>query len=239
MRKFILLFLIMHAACKPSSAQDYMYIGYGYNGAFTNLSGVNQVVANYNDTRPWLDDELAEFSYLDGASVSIGYIISEAFWFDVGFDFRGKKHAVSGQDTRGNYNTRELKVKNSTGRVNVGFVFGGGGAVLMCGLRTEVGDLKTKSRVFGDSFDKEKMEDIGDNSLTLKFGPTVKLLTLVPETAGLQVSLSVYYQWSAFTNNVTSLNNDLNNSNYYTDQVQFDVKPHHFGLSLEIGILAN
>ena len=233
MKKLLTGFLLF--ASFGSHAQFYGTIG--YNAAFPRLSGLNNVVANYNETRPWLDNEMGRFWLLDGLNFSFGGGASN-FWYDLTFDFRGQKRSASGTDAFGNFNTRELKLKYNTMSFNFGpiiisdsehmaYAFGG---------RAEVGVLNTFTRVFGESNEKGKFEEIGTSNLTVNFGPTFKIIAL-PLENGI-FTFSMYYTWCFTKVNLTELDEELNNTDYSTlSEPQFDVRPSSFGLSAAFGFI--
>lgn len=233
MRHIVFLFILFSAIGYTQG----IYINYGYNGSITNLSGINAVVDNYNDSRKWLDDEMGHFGYLDGFAMSIGGGFAH-FWFDTGFDIRGQKQSASGTDLYGNYNTRELKVKNGCMLMNFGIIDAIGKNALGFGLRTEIGTLKTKTRVFGESFNKDKFEDIGYSNIGMKLGPMVKFFTFIADN-GTELSLGAYYTWSMFKYNYTNIDEILNNTDYNSiDQPKFDVRPNAFGIHISVGFYA-
>jgi len=148
----------------------------------------------------------------------------------------GVKNAVlPAQICTGFFNTRELKVKNGTMTLNLGAMLGENRFRFATGLRMEFGRLVTKTRVYGESSPKEKMEQIGYSSLTLKFGPVVKIFGIVTD-GGAMITGSIYYVWSVFKENVTMLDVELNNSSYvFSDGPQFDLKANTFGFNVNFG----
>ena len=92
-----------------------------------------------------------------------------------------------------------------------------------------------KTRVYGESSPKEKMEQLGYSELTMNFGPVIKLFGVITNN-GAMITGSVYYTWSVFTNNVTMMDVELNNSSYvFTDGPQFDFKSNTFGFNIGFG----
>ena len=213
------------------------YLTYGYNGSFTKLSGINEVVDNYNDLRPWLDKEMGNFNYLDGFSLSVGGAMANV-WFDSGFDWRSQKQSAEGTDLYGFYNTRQLKVKNGSFLLNFGYLDGKGDNVFGLGLRTEIGTIQTQTRLFGESYEKDKFEDIGYSHIGARSGPMIKLISRVVK-GGPIVTASLYYTWSFLDYNYTRLDEELNGTFYnYEDSPRFDMRPHSFGFQLSFGFVA-
>jgi len=202
-------------------------------GNFNNLSGINAVVDSYNTSRPWLDKEMKDFSYLDGMTVCLGTGLGHA-WFDMEYGFRSQKRAASGTDLYGFFNTRELKMKNNNFALTIGGV-GGNTTGMGVGLRTEFGMLKLKTRVYGESSPKEKLEDLLDPRVSLKAGPMIKLFGVVAGTS--IITGSIYYTWSLLRYNVSDVDTDLNNNDYnYVEQPQFELRPSSFGFNISVGI---
>ena len=214
-----------------------VYLTYGYNGAVTNLSGINSVVDNYNDTRPWLQSELGYFNYLDGINMTFGLGFSN-FVMEFGYDFRSQKQSVSGTDLYGLYNTRQIKVKNGVGRFATGLMINDDYDAYIIGARMEIGNVKVKTRVFGDSGDKDRFDDIGTRYSAPRLGPSFKYMRQLNDN-GLFFSAEFYYLWafSATDQNVYEVDEDLNNTEYVGEYPEkFSLKPNVFGIHLALGM---
>lgn len=210
---------------------------YGYKGDATNFSGINNIVDNYNTSRPWLDKEMKKFGYLDGFTMSTGVIASH-LWMDLGASFMGKKHSAEGVNPANNtLVTRDLKIKANHVDFDFGVSAGGNAFGIGFGLKTDIGRLKFKSRVYADSGDKGKLESIVDDQFLLRLGPVLKLFFIDNESR-LSVSAGVYYAYSLLRYNYTRMDEILNNNYYsYVDQPEFDLRPNAFGFTITAGVL--
>lgn len=224
---FVLSFTIVHSQIG--------YVFYGYNVSTYRLDGINAVINNYNETRPWLEEEMKEFHYLDGFSLSFG-LGAKPIFVETGYNFRSQKRSVSGTDLYGNEDTRQIKVKNGAFNISFGLagIFGSRMENLLAfGVRTDIGALKVKTRVFGDSGPKEKMEDIGYTNVTAQSGP---MLRYSRDIGGVAMSFAVYYTWSLLKYNYRRLDEQLNYTEYWEDPPQFNLRPNCFGFMIQAGI---
>jgi len=97
MHKIALIFGLFFST---SALGQFGYFTFGYGGNATSLSGINVVVNNYNETRPWLDKQMHSFGYLDGITVAAGGGIDH-FWGDFEYGARSQKRSASGTDLYG------------------------------------------------------------------------------------------------------------------------------------------
>ncbi len=225
--------VILGLICTTSVSAQLSYFTLGYGGNILNLSGINEVVDNYNSSRLWLDDEMKNFKYLDGIAISLGREINHV-WVDLEYETRSKKRTASGTDLYGFYNSRDLKLKNNTIAITIGGT-GGNKSGIGLGLRTEIGMVRLKTRVYGESYPKEKLENLMDPLISLKFGPQIKVFGFV--TDGLIITGSVFYTYSLLKYNVNELDADLNGSyyNYLNPPEEFDFRPNTFGFCMSLG----
>ncbi len=237
MSKLKLFFSILGLLSTYITSAQLFYLNYGYNGAFTNLSGINSAITNYNDTRPWLKDELKQFNYLDGLNITWGMGFDNLL-MEFGYDFRGQKRSVTGTDLYGMTNTREVKVQNGVGK----FIFGlmvpdqDRGMAYVGAIRLEFGRVRVKTRVYGDTYDKEKFDQISSGFPSTRMGPTIKIFKQISDN-GLEIAGGIYYLWSLSQSNVKQVDEELNNAFYLGEfPDQFNLKPNSFGFTLEFGI---
>ncbi|MBI1305213.1 MAG: hypothetical protein GC181_01210 [Bacteroidetes bacterium] len=211
------------------------YFSYGYQGVFTGLKGMNEVVKNYNTSRSWLDHQMKDFNYLDGFMLNFGGGFSN-FWTDLEFDFRGQKRKASGTDLAGNYGSRYVKVKNNMFAFSMGVVGGQDNFAAAFGARMEIGNLKVKSKIdYSDNSKDTDWSQIGDDFLTARFGPELKLM-FGSENGGM-LSITTYCGWAMFRENLYTVDEDLNNTNYGFDEpAKFEIKNGVFGFAIGYGL---
>lgn len=231
MHTFALIFSLLFSA---TAAAQLGYFTLGYGGNVTNLEGINEVVKNFNETRPWLEKEMRSFGYLDGVTISLG-LAHEQAWTDIEYGFRSQKNSAWGTDLSGDFNTQELKVRNGSFTLNLGYLATECRFPFAAGLRMDLGGMIVKTRVYGESNPKEKMEQIGFKDVTLKIGPVAKIFAVLTDR-GTIVSGSVFYVWSVYPQKVTYMDVELNNSNFFTDVLQFRFQPHTFGFNINVGL---
>ena len=102
MHKFVLIFILFFSVTAKTQVGYFML---GYGGNVTNVDGINEVVNNFNETRPWLDKEMKPFSYLDGVVITFGGVIDHV-WAETEYGFRSQKNSASGTDLYGYFNTQ-------------------------------------------------------------------------------------------------------------------------------------
>jgi len=231
MHKFAFIFTLLFSA---TAAAQLGYFTLGYGGNVANMDGINKVVTNYNEARPWLQNKMSAFGYLDGVTISLGGAFDHA-WTDIEYGFRSQKNRAWGTDTSGNFNTQELKVRNGSFILNLGYLATESRFPFAAGLRMDLGGLIAKTRVYGESSPKGKLEQIGFKDITLKIGPTVKIFVLRTDQ-GILISGCVYYVWSLYPQNVTLMDVELNDSFFFADDPQFGFNPHTFGFNVNVGL---
>lgn len=231
MHKFAFIFSLLFST---TAVAQFGYFTLGYGGNFTNLEGINKIVTNFNETRPWLEKEMRSFGYLDGVTISLG-AASNHSWTDMEYGFRSQKNSARGTDVSGDFNTQELKVRNGSFILNLGYITTECRFPFAAGLRMDLGGMVVKTRVYGESNPKEKMERIGFKDITLKIGPVVKIFA-VHTDQGTLISGSVFYARSLYPQQVTFMDVELNNSDFHTDDPQFRFQPHTFGFNINVGL---
>lgn len=230
MKRSILLFILLFIL---KTAHSQVYFGYGYGMNFTSVKGLNKVVSNYNSTRPWLDKEMKNFSYVDGLVINLGGGFA-ATMFDMEFGFRSQKRIAKGTGATGVAATREVKLRQNV----FAFTFGGylvethGGFGF--GLRTEFGEQKALTRVFETGGDKGDWNKIKFGGIT-NVGPAVKIF-IAPGEGGV-VTIAMYYTFGMVKANASDLERALNNKDLDdSENDAFKNRNGVFGITVVAGV---
>lgn len=233
MYRYLLAVFICLASFKSYGQAAYFTWGYASN--FASVKGINQVVNNYNTSRPWLDKEMKKFSYVDGIAVSFGAAAGN-FWVDMEYGFRSQKRKASGLDLTGVDGTRELKLKQGA------FAFSGGviaveddGGVAF-GIRGEFGTQKALTRIYESSSDKGDWDKI-NMGLMANVGPMIKIF-IAPDEAAL-ATISLYYTFGVVRTNAYELEESVNKSSPAYKDDRFKNGNGIFGFALAIGVFGS
>ena len=223
----VLLTLLLALGAFQSYAQGYAAVGFSV--ARFNLEGLNNVIQDYNEARPWLDKQSQEFGNLSGLSLQFGAV--EGVWLDWTANFRRQKRTSYGIEPNKGKMTRDLKVRNVNTALTVGGAFPTGDAALAIGLRGELSTFRMMSRVYGENETKGIYAGVGSNNFLVGIGPTFKLFA---GEEGMFI-VSVYYAHTLPKLNWADLGNNLNPTTTSTNKERYDTKNHAFGFTIAIG----
>ena len=228
------LVILLFYTCSSLGSSAQVYFTYGYGSNFSNVHGLNQFVASYNDTRPWLDKELKSFAYVDGFVVNFGAGIGPG-WVEFEYAFRAQKRSAEGIGT-GNAFIRDVKLKQPTFAISSGIIFVENEGGVSLGLRTEFGKMKVKTRVYENASDKPDW-DTYDLGLKLNTGPVLKIF-IAPE-ADILGTLSIYYTFGLLKNNVYEIEEDINHTSPTYKDERFQNSNGLFGFSFAFGVFGS
>ncbi|MCB9240637.1 MAG: hypothetical protein H6608_05880 [Flavobacteriales bacterium] len=220
-----------------ASGQVY-YLGAGFNGAFTGVKGLNQLVKNYNTTRPTNQDDLKNFGLLTGYTINAGGSVSK-LWFDLELGVRGQKRNARDTDKDGVAGDRDFKLKNNSLGFTVGKLWQDKKPMMAVGLRADLGRLALRSKVAYENGLKQDWAQVQEGYRTLRLGPSFKVLLENDLPFGLGVILTAHYGIDLYKHNVTDWDIQLNHSRYGgAKPTIFDVRTSSFMVSVALARIA-
>jgi len=158
------------------TASAQMYYGLGYGLSLVSVKGLNAIMDEYNEIRPWLDKDMGQFGFVDGMilNAGVGY---EGFWLDMEMAFRSQTRKAQGTPPGGMNGTRQFKLTQNAFAFNLGGMGGNEDGGVGIGLRTEFGGQTVRTRVYNDGVEKGDWNKAYDD-LMLNMGPMLKLVLL-------------------------------------------------------------
>lgn len=144
MKKFIIALLMTITGIFYCYPQLYFHVG--YNGSFpTKYQNLNFVIDRYNETRPYLDKQLHQITYLDGFTMAVGFVANVVL--DIGYTGGKQSTIAEADDGFGGISRRELVVKTSLFDVDLGFGAAKKEGAFFAGFSANIGSMKVKTRV--------------------------------------------------------------------------------------------
>lgn len=213
---------------------QFAYMGFGYAKVSPSSKGLNRVLTDYNEARPWLSKEFRSFRNVRGFSFSMGGGAGP-IWVDITFNSAKRILTAEGVSpiNNGINGTREVLVKNPTGSLNIGLgaAMGSNGG-LAFGLQTDIGQVDVKTRYHLDDYETPDWTDVQSNIMA-RTGP-VLFLMIVPGP-GIFFGGRIGYGFSVFKTNYTALDEAINKHSYDEDQAKFSASNHAFHFQLLAG----
>lgn len=228
MNKCILIFLV---ALPRFLFSQFGYMSMGYNANLFESEQLNFVVDRYNETRTYLDEEMAHPNYFDGFEIHAGG--GDNVLVDIGFAWRSSKVSASGVDASGTNQQRDLKYKFGSFEFGIGYVAVKGEIKIAAGYNQTLGSEKAYSRV-------DLAEEVNSTDYDLVFksfnpGADIFILFIFPVADGNAILLRPYYHFSYGTTDYAGLNEALNPATAAADPQVLESSFKGFGASLQIG----
>lgn len=202
------LFIILALSCVRLSAQGYDYFGIGYNMAFLQSEGLDFVTNRYNETRPYLYDQMDEPRYFDGLSIR-GGLARNAFLVDFGYTQQSCVVSAEGIDATGVAIQRDLKNKWNTLDVAFGVNVGDGEKGAFA-LGVNFGLNSEKSLTRSDTPDNIGKANFAQVQKQFKVGISPFVQLILAGEGGAGVLIRPYYAWSPVTTDYSELNAYIN-----------------------------
>lgn len=229
MKKIFLGIAFLFVTSMTSFGQG-MFLEGGYGMQFTKPDGLNYVVDRYNETRPYLTEEMKHFNNLNGFNYGFLAVVGNIA-FEAVYVHRSQNRSAVGVDGTNQEVERQLRAALN----GVGFGLGYGVAEdnfgLLFGTRLNTSALKIRTKV--GAVDEVKSEDWEDihNQLHFDLDLNIKLLLGY-------VIIEPYYTFQLFPsiNNMAEVNEAINPNTFQNDSEEIPFKSNGFGLKLMLAI---
>lgn len=236
--KTIILIAAIFFGTQTISAQGFIHVG--YNAGFpTKLDNLNYVIQRYNETRPFLDVQMKEMSYLDGTTLTIGGILGPLF-VGIGYTGGGQKRYAEGIDNTGILMRRDLKCTMHAFDMDMGLVLrNDADGALYLGGSFSFGGFAVKTRVAPESEIRQaEWQKINLLETTLfNLGIFVRFAF-----AQSGFYIQPYYMFTPgelFKNDMTDVNSYLNPNTYISDTTPLNVGCNTLGIKCGFGFVGN
>jgi hypothetical protein len=230
-------FLLAILACSSvlTAQREYIALGIGYNSQ--PAPGINQVISQYNYTRPWLTKEMGEVHFFIPQTFTFGFVENK-FGAELRIVRRRLTRIAKGvSPATGVESVREVRVKSNA--LSFGFtyqIFGGEDPWLVAGFSGDIGAFKVKTRV-----DDEQWTTVGKGVMGIQPGVTLFALAF----AGDVVIIRPYYQFILSRINIQSfqaqmnpgsMNSGVGGTDFNSAHFTFDERVNNFGLEIAINL---
>lgn len=229
MRTLIFFFLISWGASACAQiGEGNGYWAFGISYARFELGGLNRVVQEYNESRPWLDKECEEFGNLSGVRMEFGVI--DKIYLDWGLNIRRQKNTSYGDHPIQGELTRNLKVRNINTNLTLGGMIPVEGGGLGIGLRGEISTIRMMERVYDGEGFKGIYQGRGNNFVA-GWGPSLKLVLGEDHF----MMFEVYYARTVPKANWFEVGNLLNPNTTSSEESDYDTSNNAIGVSVSFG----
>lgn len=230
MKKIAILLIACVMCIGHISAQGYDYLGLGYNMGFLRSEGLDFVVDRYNETRPYLNDQMEQPRYFDGFAIH-GGVGRGLLLLNLGYTQQSSKVSAEGTDATATTVQRDLKNKWNTFDLGIGLNIADGdrgafGLGVNMGLNSEKALTRTGAP---DDIGKEKFEEV-QKQFKVGFSPFVQIILTGDSGTGLLIR--PYYAWSPMTTDYTELNAAINPATAAGDPTPLEGDLKGFGITL-------
>jgi hypothetical protein len=236
MKRIAVIFLFLLIQCSVVNSQSQYWLGFGFNMSRFNMkNGLNYVIDRYNDTRPFLSDEMHHVHYADGLAFSMGTNVDR---FMIDFGYNGKIKTVS---AKGNYGAgnmqRDIRFKNKVYSIGMGYAFANTrNASIVFGCSFDFGRLKIDTRVD----ETNKIEDAKYSSIIndLSVGNTFFMQFFVGagRHGGVALIIRPYYSINYLKYDFSTVNEAINPATYLNDPYTLEGGISNFGLSIILAL---
>jgi len=231
MKKYLLSICLVIIVSFVYSQSGMVSTGIGYNASFVNPKAANVVIDRYNETRPWLTEEMNHIRFMDGLSwngtATIGFIL-----FDLNYNRRVAVVSAKGDSGYGMMQ-RDIKIKDGSFGIGLGINVIESNPTIGLGFDADFGLLTFKSRsYYTESSDKGEFEEFESS---LSSGGTIWLQFMFgSESEGIGLAFRPYYHFDFLPYNYEWFNEGINPDTYYYDRYDQTGKSNHVGIQLLI-----
>ncbi len=236
-QKLIIVSILLFAFQAQSNAQEAaLGLRGGYNMFFSTPDGLNYIVDRYNETRPFLTEEMEHFSYLDGFTYHFFGGLAN-FLVEAGYDHRSQTRFARGIDASGFNQERQLRMVLNTGNLGLAYSFiADEDAFVSAGVRSNIGPLRIKTRIGSeDEVGDLEWEEIYDD-IYMDFEFNLKLVMQ-------GFSIEPYYtvgldSFSDMVHNLQEVNQALNPNTHQNDPETISLKANGFGIRIMFAFMS-
>lgn len=228
--KKILLGMILLFTISMTSFGQFMALEGGYGMQFTKPDGLNYIVDRYNETRPYLTQEMKPFNNLNGFNYGFLAIVGNLA-FEAVYIHRSQNRSAIGIDATNQEVERQLRAAMNGVGFGLGYGVADDGFGLMFGTRLNTSALKIRTKVASsDIIRSEDWEDLY-NSLIFDLDFNVKIILKY-------VVIEPYYSFELLPslNNIYEVNEAINPNTFQNDPEEILFKSNGFGLKLMLAI---
>jgi hypothetical protein len=229
MKKILLSIYLVFAISTVNFGQG-MFLEGGFGMQFTKPDGLNYVVDRYNETRPYLTEEMKQFNNLDG--FNYGFLgVFDAFAFEAVYTHRSQTRSAIGIDASNQEVEQRLRaVMNGVG-FGCGYGVSEDGYSLLFGTRLNTSLLKIRTKA--DAVDTVGDKDWDDIHEELHFDLDLNIKLILK-----YFIIEPYYSFNLFQsiNNMQEVNEAINPSTFQDDPTDIPFNSNGFGLKLMFAI---
>lgn len=235
-----ILFLVIILGSYGLTAQTMLYGGMGYNVSFVNSNAVDFVIDRYNQTRPFLVEEMDEMKVMHWPAAVAGVITAKGVTVELNWVGRQSTSEAIGEGSVGARERWDIQIRDNHFGIVAGYTYNKD-LILKPGIlfSLDMGSFKELSRVGLASEIERKDFKLVDKEFTL--GSTISInLLLKGDQFPLAAAIRPYFHIDYIQQDLTSLNQAINPNTYVWDNEADQRSPnHHFGLQAFLIVALN
>ena len=202
-----------------------MYLEGGFGMQFTKPDGLNFVVDRYNETRPFLTEEMEHFNNLDGFNYGFLAIVDHLA-FEAIYTHRSQTRSAVGIDATNQEVERRLRaVMNGLG-LGLGYGLTEDGFSIIFSTRLNTSALRIRTKVGStDEIGSQDWDEDIYNSLIFDLDFNIKIILKY-------ITIEPYYTFDILPslNNMAEVNETINPNTFQNDSNELPFQGRGFGL---------
>lgn len=231
--KLIIVIIFLFFGTNIKSQTFGVYIGGGYNScSFHNLSRLDFIIDEYNNTRSFLTTKMPHISSMSGASFNVGLYLWNFFGE---MEWLGRTNTVyaEGNPTGSQVVRRDIKMRSNSINFATGYCF----PFFALGVSADIGSVPVFTRVYNSGDTPPGYTGIGNSDIMIGITAFAELKIPISKGGFSHIIFKPYYQFPLSSADYGDLNAILNPNTYLTDNSpESDIRKNlGFEIKLQLG----